>query len=122
MLAALENPPPLQPVQKDPLDGPVGDWLHQFAHAATAAPAPEEIVYRLDRAPRPGASFVLDLGVARVLKSGGWGADRMCPLQQLQNPTAKYVQRDDRALLRLLSSGLWRRRRRSRKIPTSSIC
>ena len=107
LLAALENPPPLQPVQKDPLDGPVGDWLHQFAHAATAAPAPEEIVYRLDRAPRPGASVVLDLRVARVLKSGGWGGDRMCPLQQLQNPTAKYVQPDDRALLRLLSSGLW---------------
>ncbi|HUC70594.1 MAG TPA: hypothetical protein VMS01_05325 [Stellaceae bacterium] len=106
LLEALENPPPLRPVERDPLDGPVGDWLHQLARVAAATPAPEELAYRLDRPAASGASFVLDLRVARRLKSGGWGADRPCPLQ-LQNPTAKYVQPGDRAILRLLGGGLW---------------
>ncbi len=107
LLEALKHPPQLQPIEKDPLSGPVGDWLHQLSRTATATPAPEQLVYRLDRPPRPGASFVLDLRVVRVLKAGGWGADRACPIQQLQNATAKYVQPDDRAVLRLLSGGLW---------------
>ena len=107
LLEALKHPPPLQPIAKDPLEGPVGDWLQQLARAAGAAPAPEELAYRLDSPPQPGSSFVLDLRVVRLLKSGGWGADRPCPVQQLQNATAKYVQPDDRAILRLLSGGLW---------------
>jgi hypothetical protein len=107
LLEALEHPPPFEPIQRDPLDGPIGDWLHQLTRAAGATRAPEELAYRLDFPPYPGKSFALDLRVARLLKSGGWGADRACPLQQLQNATAKYVQPEDRAILRLLSSGLW---------------
>ena len=65
------------------------------------------LAYRLDSPPQSGLPFTLDLRVVRILKSGGWGADRQCPPQQLQNATAKYVKPDDRAILRLLSSGMW---------------
>lgn len=54
LLEALENPPRLQPSPKDPLDGPVGDWLHRLSHAATAASAPDVLAYRLDSPPQSG--------------------------------------------------------------------
>ncbi len=101
LLEVLENPARLQTVQKDPLDGPVGDWLHRLSHAATAASAPDVLAYRLDSPPQSGLPFALDLRVVRILKSGRWGADRPWPPQQLQNATAKYMKPDDRAILRL---------------------
>jgi superfamily II DNA or RNA helicase len=107
LLEALENPPTPQPVFDDPLAGPIGDWLHQLSRVALPAAAPEELAYCLDHPPQPGLPFVLELRVVRVLKSGGWGADRPCPIQQLQTATAKYLRPDDRAVLQLLRGGLW---------------
>jgi superfamily II DNA or RNA helicase len=108
LLEALHNPPGFEPVVPDPLTGPVGIWLDQLARAAGAAPAPEELAYRLDLPQQPGGSFMLDLRVVRRLKTGEWGAERPVPLQQLSNPTAKYVQAEDRAVLHLIPvSAVW---------------
>ena len=122
LLEALQHPPRVEPAQEDPLAGPVGDWLHRLSRAVVPAGSPEQMVYRLDRAAQPGQPFVLDLRVVRILKLGGWGADRPCPIQQLQNATAKYVQPDDRTILRLLAGGLWSLPPPIPEIPTSSIC
>jgi hypothetical protein len=102
LLEALQNPPTLDAVASDPLAGPVGVWLDQLAQAASASPAPEEPAYRLDCPHHSGAALMLELHVVRRLKTGGWGAERSFPLQQLSNPTAKYVQPQDRAVLHLI--------------------
>lgn len=107
LLQALENPPRVESASADPLAEPVGEWLQKLSRTALPAASPEVMAYRLDRPPQPGLPFVFDLRVVRILKSGSWGADRPCPIQQLQNATAKYVQPDDRAVLRLLAGGLW---------------
>jgi superfamily II DNA or RNA helicase len=107
LLEALENPPAVAPAREDPLAGPVGGWLQQLSRAVLPPAAPEEMAYRLDHPPQPGLPFMFELRVVRILKSGGWGADRSCPIQQLQNATAKYLRPDDRAVLRLLHGGLW---------------
>jgi hypothetical protein len=52
-------------------------------------------------------SFVIDLRVVRILKSGDWGADRALPMQQLQNPTANYMTSIDRVAIGLLQGGPW---------------
>src|SRR3984893_18224220 len=108
LLEALANPPAIEGTGEDVLPGPVGGWLHQLRQAAHPGTAPDEIAYRLDQPPRPGLPFLLDLRVARVLKSGGWGADRPLPAGQLQNATAKYLRPNDRAVLQLLRDGLGR--------------
>jgi hypothetical protein len=68
----------------------------------------DEIAYRLDHPARPGLPFVLELRVVRVLKTGGWGADRVLPAGQLQNPTAKYFRPVDRGISQLLRDPLGR--------------
>jgi len=108
LLEALANPPPIEGTESDPLVGPVGGWLHQLRQAARPDAAPDEIAYRLDHPTRPGLPFVLDLRVVRVLKSGGWGADRPLPTGQLQNPTAKYFCPADRGICQLLRDPLGR--------------
>jgi superfamily II DNA or RNA helicase len=108
LLEALQNPPAIEGTESDPLVGPVGGWLHQLRQAARPTAAPDELGYRLDHPTRPGLPFVLDLRVVRVLKSGGWGADRPLPAGQLQNATAKYLGPADRAVLQLLRDGLGR--------------
>ncbi len=108
LLEALQNPPAIEGTESDPLVGPVGGWLHQLRRAARPTAAPDELGYRLDHPARPGLPFVLDLRVVRVLKSGGWGADRPLPAGQLQNATAKYLGPADRAVLQLLRDGLGR--------------
>ena len=108
LLEALQNPPAIEGTESDPLVGPVGGWLHQLRQAARPTAAPDELGYRLDHPARPGLPFVLDLRVVRVLKSGGWGADRPLPAGQLQNATAKYLGPADRAVLQLLRDGLGR--------------
>src|SRR6266481_2283610 len=108
LLEALANPPAIEGTGEDVLPGPVGGWLHQLRQAAHPGVAPDELAYRLDHPPRPGLLFLLDLRVVRVLKSGGWGADRPLPAGQLQSPTAKYFRPADRAVLQLLRDGLGR--------------
>ena len=108
LLEALANPPAVEGNDGDWLAGPVGGWLHQLCQAARPAAAPDEIAYRLDHPARPGLPFVLELRVVRVLRSGGWGADRPLPAGQLQNATAKYLRPGDRAILQLLRDGLGR--------------
>jgi SWIM zinc finger len=107
LIEALRNPPAVAPAEEDPLSGPVGGWLDQLRAAARSAGSPEAIAYRLDLSPQPGSSFVLDLRVVRILKSGEWGADRALPSTQLQNPTANYLAPGDRAIIRLLQGGSW---------------
>jgi SNF2-related domain/Helicase conserved C-terminal domain/SWIM zinc finger len=108
LLEALEHPPAIQPVIEDPLAGPVGGWLQQLSQAVLPSVAAEEMAYLLARPPQAGLPFVLEPRVVRILKSGDWGADRACPIQQLQNATAKYLRSEDRAILQLLIGGLWR--------------
>jgi superfamily II DNA or RNA helicase len=108
LLEALANPPSVEGGEPDTLPGPVGGWLNQLQQAARPAAAPDEIAYRLDHPAQPGLPFLLELRVIRVLKSGGWGADRPLPAGQLQNPTAKYLRPADRAVLQLLRDGLGR--------------
>ena len=108
LLEALANPPTVEGNGGDWLAGPVGGWLQQLRQAARPAAAPDEIAYRLDHPARPGLSFVLDLRVVRVLKSGGWGADRALPAGQLQNPTAKYFRPADCGISQLLRDPLGR--------------
>jgi SWIM zinc finger len=74
LIEALRKPPPVQRVEQDPLSGAVGGWLHQLRAAAHPAASPEAIVYRFDPPAKPGSSFVLDMRVVRLLKSGDWGA------------------------------------------------
>jgi superfamily II DNA or RNA helicase len=108
LLEALANPPAVEGNDGDWLAGPVGGWLHQLRQAARPAAVPDEIGYRLDYPARPGLPFVLDLRVVRVLKTGGWGADRALPAGQLQNPTAKYFRPADRGISQLLRDPLGR--------------
>jgi superfamily II DNA or RNA helicase len=108
LLEALTNPPAIEGTEGDPLIGPVGGWLHQLHRAARPAAAQDEIAYRLDHPARPGLSFLLDLRVVRVLKSGEWGADRALPAGQLQDPTAKYFRPADRGISQLLRDPLGR--------------
>jgi superfamily II DNA or RNA helicase len=108
LLEALANPPAVEGNDGDWLPGPVGGWLHQLRQAARPAAASDEIAYRLDYPSRPGLPFVFDLRVVRVLKTGGWGADRALPSGQLQNPTAKYFRPVDRAIWQLLRDPLGR--------------
>ncbi len=101
LLEALKNPP-RGIAAADPLGGPVGGWLDQLRLGSkTPARAPEEIIYRLDDPPHPGQSFALELRVARVLKTGVYGADRACSAG-FETSTAKYVQPDDRLAGRLM--------------------
>lgn len=102
LLEALHNPPRFEPTPADPYAGPVGIWLDQLARAASAAPAPEELAYRLDLPQQPGGSLMLDLRVVRRLRTGDWGAERPFPSQQLSNPAAKYIQPEDRAVFHLI--------------------
>jgi len=107
LLEALQNPPPIERAEENPLMGPVGGWLHQLRQAALPPASPEAIVYRLDSPPQPGSPFVVDLRVVRVLKSGGWSAGRTLPSSQLQNATANYLMPVDRAIIQLLRNGSW---------------
>jgi hypothetical protein len=108
LLEALANPPAIGGTAGDPLIGPIGGWLHQLRQAVRPAAAMDEIAYRLDHPARPGLPFVLELRVVRVLKTGGWGADRVLPAGQLQNPTAKYFRPVDRGISQLLRDPLGR--------------
>jgi superfamily II DNA or RNA helicase len=107
LLEALRNPPAVHRVEENLLDGAVGGWLHQLRQAVQPPASPETIAYRLDWPTAPGFPFVIDLRVVRILKSGGWGADRALPSQQLQNPTANYMTPTDRDIIRLLRGGPW---------------
>jgi superfamily II DNA or RNA helicase len=107
LLEALQNPPPIERAEENPLMGPVGGWLHQLRQAALPPASPEAIVYRLDCPPQPGSPFVVDLRVVRVRKSGGWSAGRALPSSQLQNATANYLTPVDRAIIQLLRNGSW---------------
>jgi superfamily II DNA or RNA helicase len=107
LLEALEHPPRIDGVAPDPLAGVVADWLQQLRQSATEPTAAEEIAYRLDFAPHPETPFLLDARIVRRLKAGGWGASRTLPLSQLQNPTANYVRRADRAVFQLLRAHAW---------------
>jgi superfamily II DNA or RNA helicase len=107
LLEALQNAPPIEEATENPLMGPVGGWLHQLRQAAIEPASPEAIVYRLDSSAQPGLPLVLELRVVRILKSGGWGADRALPGAQLQNPTANYLAPADRAVIQLLRNGSW---------------
>ena len=107
LLEALRNPPQVERVEENVLDGAVGGWLHQLRQAVQPPASPETIAYRLDWPTAPGFPFVIDLRVVRILKSGGWGADRALPSQQLQNPTANYMTPTDRDIIRLLRGGPW---------------
>ncbi len=101
LLEALKNPP-REIAAADPLGGPVAGWLDQLRLGSTKpARAPEEIIYRLDHPTHPGQTFTLELRVARVLKSGAYGADRACPAS-FETSTAKYVQPEDRLAGRLI--------------------
>ncbi len=107
LLEALRNPPSVERADENLLDGAVGGWLHQLRQAVQPPASPETIAYRLDWPMAPGSPFVIDLRVVRILKSGGWGADRALPSQQLQNPTANYMTPTDRGIIRLLHGGPW---------------
>jgi SNF2-related domain/SWIM zinc finger len=107
LLEALHKPPSIEAAVEDPLSGALGGWLQQLRVAAQPPASPEAIVYRLDGPPQPGTPFAIDLRVVRVLKSGGWGADRAFPSVQLQNTTANYVTPADRAIIQLLRGGSW---------------
>jgi superfamily II DNA or RNA helicase len=107
LLEALQNPPALQRVEDDTLAGPLGRWLQQLQQAVVPPASPEAIAYRLDHPAQPGSPFVIELRVVRVLKSGGWGADRALPSAQLQNPTANYLTPVDRGIIQLLRTGSW---------------
>jgi superfamily II DNA or RNA helicase len=100
-LEALRNPPPAI-AGGDPLGGLVAGWLDRLRRGSgDPARHAEEIVFRLDEPPAPGQPFTLELRVARVLKSGGYGADRACP-SGLEISTARFVQPEDRLIARLL--------------------
>ena len=101
------DPPSVERAEENLLDGAVGGWLHQLRQAVQPPASPETIAYRLDWPTAPGFPFVIDLRVVRILKSGGWGADRALPSQQLQNPTANYMTPTDRDIIRLLRGGPW---------------
>jgi superfamily II DNA or RNA helicase len=107
LLEALRNPPSVERVEANLLDGAVGGWLHQLRQAVHPPASPETIAYRLDWPMAPGSPFVIDLRVVRILKSGGWGAERALPSQQLQNATANYMTPADRGIIRLLGGGSW---------------
>ena len=107
LLEALRKPPPVERVEQNLLDGAVGGWLHRLRQAVHPPSSPETIAYRLDEPVAPGSPFVIDLRVVRILKSGGWGADRALPVQQLQNATANYMTPADRAIIGLLQGGSW---------------
>src|ERR1700730_11507335 len=107
LLEALRNPPQVERVEENVLDGAVGGWLHQLRQAGPPPASPETIAYRLDWPTAAGFPFVIDLRVVRILKSGGWGADRALPSQQLQNPTANYMTPTDRDIIMLLRGGPW---------------
>ena len=101
LLEALSSPP-REIASADPLGGSVAGWLDRLRRGSgNPARSPEEIVFRIDVSPRPGQPFTLDLRVARVLKSGTYGADRACP-SALDVSTARYVQPEDRLIARLL--------------------
>src|SRR6516164_10136500 len=108
LLEALANPPAIEGPEGELLSAAVGGWLHQLRQEAHPSAAPEEIAYRLDYPARPGSPFLLELRVVRLLKSGGWGADRPLPSGQLQNPTAKYFRPADRGISLLLRDSLRR--------------
>jgi superfamily II DNA or RNA helicase len=108
LLEALRNPPQVERAEENPLMGPLGGWLHRLRQAAAPPASPEAIAYRLDGPLQPGSSFVIDLRVVRILKSGGgWGADRALPSAQLQNATANYFSPADRSIVQLLRGGSW---------------
>jgi len=107
LLEALHSPPSVEPLRENPLDGPLGGWLHRLRQAAQPPSSPEAIVYRLDYAPQAGAPVLIDLRVVRITKSGDWGSDRALPSQQLQNPTANYVTPVDRSIVQLLRGVGW---------------
>jgi len=107
LLEALRNPPPVERAEENVLDGPVAGWLHRLRQAVQPPASPEAIAYRLDWPIVSGSPFVIDLRVVRILKSGGWGADRALPSQQLQNATANYVTPTDRDIIGLLHGGQW---------------
>jgi superfamily II DNA or RNA helicase len=103
LLQALATPPEDTGQLSDPFAGPLGEWLSQLRKATTSpGRSPEELVYRLDAPTQSGARFELDLRLVRRLKSGEYSADRPCPPQQLQNPTANYLSPADRAIARHL--------------------
>ena len=103
LLEALSNPPQ-GIVAADPLGGSVAGWLDRLRRGSSKpVRTPEEIIFRVDTSPHPGQPFTLDLRVARVLKSGAYGADRSCP-SGLETSTAKYVQPEDRLIARLMRS------------------
>ncbi len=100
-LEALRNPP-REVVAADPFGGSVALWLDRLRRGSSKpVRPPEEIVFCIDAPPRPGQPFTLELRVARVLKSGAYGADRACP-SALDLSTARYVQPEDRLIARLL--------------------
>jgi hypothetical protein len=103
LLEALSNPPQ-GIVAADPLGGSVAGWLDRLRRGSSKpVRTPEEIVFRVNTSPDPGQPFTLDLRVARVLKSGAYGADRSCP-SGIETSTAKYVQPEDRLIARLMRS------------------
>jgi SNF2-related domain/Helicase conserved C-terminal domain/SWIM zinc finger len=100
-LEALRRPPQ-GIVGADPLAGSVGGWLDRLRRiSAHPDRSREEIVYVIDMPPHPGQPFILEMRVARVLKSGAYGADRACP-SGLETSMAGYVQPEDRLITRLL--------------------
>ena len=107
LLEALQNPPPIEEAEENPLTGPLGGWLQRLRQASVPPASPEEIAYRLDCPLQPGSPFVIDLRVVRTLKSGGWSAGRALPSAQLQNATANYLTPIDRAVVQLLRGGSW---------------
>ena len=79
LLEALSNPPQ-GIVAAGALGGSVAGWLDRLRRGSSKPVCtPEEIIFRVDTSPHPGQPFTLDLRVARVLKSGAYGANRSCP-------------------------------------------
>jgi superfamily II DNA or RNA helicase len=96
------NHPPQGIIGTDPLGGSVAGWLDRLRRGSGKPNRnPEEIIYRLDTSPHPGQPLMLELRIARVLKSGAYGTGRDCP-SGLETSTAKYVRPEDRLIIRLM--------------------
>jgi hypothetical protein len=103
-------PKPAPAPPRDPLAGPVGDWLERLAATTATAkarpgPTPEQVLYVLDRRTwGEGHVTVLEPRVARPLKAGGWGAERAYHAANLVARQARFVRPEDGLIGRLLGA------------------